>query len=86
VVQLSGDTMLQYITMTRYPGSWQGTSSGFVLHWKEQVLKYERLEQEIFGAKYKIWMLQNAVGNITELPCDKQLGDQDIAQVKFHNK
>jgi hypothetical protein len=41
VAQLSGDTMLQYITMTRYPGRWEGTSSGFVLHRKEQVLQFE---------------------------------------------
>jgi hypothetical protein len=24
--QLSGDTLLQYITTTRYPGDWRGTS------------------------------------------------------------
>jgi hypothetical protein len=32
--QLSGDTLLQYITTTRYPGNWRGTSYEFVLHWK----------------------------------------------------
>jgi hypothetical protein len=32
--QLSGDTLLQYITMACFPGSWRGTSYGFVLHWK----------------------------------------------------
>lgn len=37
--QLSGDTLLQYITTTRYPGNWRGTSYAFVLHWKEQVTK-----------------------------------------------
>jgi hypothetical protein len=40
--QLSGDTLLQYITITSYPGNWRGTSYEFVLHWKEQVIKYER--------------------------------------------
>jgi hypothetical protein len=39
--QLSGDTFLQYITTARYPGSWRGTLYGFILHWKEQVMKYE---------------------------------------------
>jgi hypothetical protein len=38
--QFSGDTLLQYITTTRYPGIWRGTSYEFVLHWKEQVMKY----------------------------------------------
>jgi hypothetical protein len=32
--QLSGDTLLQYITTARFPGSWRGKSFGFVLHWK----------------------------------------------------
>jgi hypothetical protein len=32
--QLSGDTLLKYITSARYPGSWRGTSYAFVLHWK----------------------------------------------------
>jgi HEPN domain-containing protein len=56
--QLSGDTLLQYITTTRYPGNWRGTSYEFVLHWKEQVMKYERLELEYFPPKQKLCMLQ----------------------------
>jgi len=52
--QLSGDTLLQYITTARYPGSWRGTAYGFVLHWKEQVLKYEKLELEAFMPKQKL--------------------------------
>jgi hypothetical protein len=55
--QLSGDTLLQYITTTRFPGNWRGTSYGFVLHWKEQVMKYEKLELEPFGDKKKLRML-----------------------------
>ena len=78
--QLSGDTLLQYITTTRYPGSWRGTSYEFVLHWKEQVMKYERLELEPFPPKQKLRMLQNAVGDATELAYVKQIGDQDIAR------
>ena len=78
--QLSGDTLLQYITTARFPGSWRGTSYGFVLHWKEQVMKYEKLELEPFGDKQKLRMLQNAVGDVSELSYVKQLGDQDIAR------
>jgi hypothetical protein len=65
--QLSGDTLLQYITMACFPGSWRGTSYGFVLHWKEQVMKYEKLELEPFGDKQKLRMLQNAVGDVAAL-------------------
>ena len=49
--QITGDTLLQYITTARYPGNWRGTSYSFVLHWKEQVMQYERLELEDFPAK-----------------------------------
>jgi Reverse transcriptase (RNA-dependent DNA polymerase) len=78
--QLSGDTLLQYITTARYPGNWRGTTYGFVLHWKEQIMKYEKLELEPFGDKQKLRMLQNAVGDVSELSYVKQLGDQDIAR------
>ena len=78
--QLSGDTLLQYITTARYPGNWRGTAYGFVLHWKEQIMKYEKLELEPFGDKQKLRMLQNAVGDVSELSYVKQLGDQDIAR------
>jgi hypothetical protein len=37
---LTEDTLLQYITTTRFPGNWRGTAYGFALHWKEQVMKY----------------------------------------------
>jgi hypothetical protein len=78
--QLSGDTLLQYITTTRYPVNWRGTSYEFVFHWKEQVMKYERLEFEDFPPKQKLRMLKNAVGDVTELAYVKQIGDQDIAR------
>jgi Reverse transcriptase (RNA-dependent DNA polymerase) len=78
--QLSGDTLLQYITTTRFPGNWRGTSYGFVLHWKEQVMRYEKLELDPFPQKQKLRMLQNAVGDVTELAYVKQIGDQDIAR------
>ena len=44
--QLSGDTLLKYITSARYPVNWFGTSYAFVLHWKEQVAQYKKLELE----------------------------------------
>jgi hypothetical protein len=78
--QLSGDTLLQYITTTRFPGNWRGTAYAFVLHWKEQVMKYETLEIEEFPPKQKLRMLQNAVGDVTELSYIKQISDQDVAR------
>jgi hypothetical protein len=59
--QLSGDTLLQYITTARYPGTRHGSSYNFVLHWKEQVVKYEKLELEEFPPKQKLCMLQNVL-------------------------
>ena len=78
--QLSGDTLLQYITSSRFPGTWRGTAHSFVLHWKEQVAKYERLEVEDIPPKQKLRMLQNAVGDVTELAYVKRIGDQDLAR------
>jgi hypothetical protein len=78
--QLSGDTLLQYITTARFPGSWRGTLYGFVLHWKEQIMRYEKLELEPFPPKQKLCMFQNAVGDVMEFAYIKQIGDQDIAR------
>jgi hypothetical protein len=50
-----------------------------VLHWKEQVLNYEKLELEPLGAKKKLRKLQDAVSDVSKLSRVKQLGDQDIA-------
>jgi hypothetical protein len=76
---LSGDTLLQYIATARFPGLWRGTSYGFVLHWKEQVMNHEKLELEPFPPKQKLCMLQNAIGHVMEFEYIKQIGDQDIA-------
>jgi hypothetical protein len=78
--QLYGDILLQYITTARYPGNWRSSSYGFILHWKEQVVKYEKLELEAFPPKQKLCMLQNAVGDVAEISYIKQIGDQDIAR------
>ena len=80
--QLSGDTLLKYITSARYPGNWRGTSHGFVLHWKEQVSQYEKLELEAIPPRQKLRMLQNTVGDVSELASVKQMNDQDVARGK----
>ena len=78
--QLSSDTLLKYITSARYPGTWRGTSYAFVLHWKEQVAHYEKLELEAIPPKQKLRMLQNTVGDVSDLANVKQLSDQVVAR------
>jgi hypothetical protein len=77
--QLSSDTLLKYITTARYPDNWRGTSFAFVLHWQEQVRRYERLELEEFQPRRKLRMIQNAVGDVTELEAVKKLADLGVA-------
>jgi hypothetical protein len=77
---LSGDQLLQYITSARYPGNWRGTSYAFVLHWKDQVMKYEKLELEAIPPKQKLRMLKNTVSEVPELQNVKQIEDQIIAR------
>ena len=79
---LSGDALLKYITSARFPGNWRGTSYAFVLHWKEQVSHYEKLELEDIPPKQKLRMLKNTVADITELQSVKQIEDQSIARGK----
>jgi hypothetical protein len=82
VAQISGDTLLQYITTACFPENWRGTSHLFVLHWKEQMIQYEKLQLEDLPPKQKLRMLQNAVAYITVLAYVKQIGDQDVARGK----
>jgi hypothetical protein len=51
----------------------------FVLHWKEQVKRYETLEVEDFPPKQKLPMNQSAIGDVTELAHVKQLADLGVA-------
>jgi hypothetical protein len=76
---LSGEALLKYINTARYPGTWCVTASAFMLHWKEQVKQYETLEVEDFPPKQKLHMIQNAIGDVTELAHVKQLADLGVA-------
>jgi hypothetical protein len=71
--------LLRYITTARYPDNWRGTAFTFVLHWQEQVQWYKRLDLEAFPPIQKLSMIQNAVGEVTELAPVKQLADLGIA-------
>ena len=52
--QISGDTLLKYMTSARCPGNRRGTSYAFILHWREQVAQYEKLELEDVPPKQKL--------------------------------
>jgi hypothetical protein len=78
--QLSGDKLLHNIEPTRFHGNWIGKRSDFVLHWKEQVLKYKTLEIKAILTKEKLQWLHNAVCDIPELSYVKRIEDQDIAR------
>jgi hypothetical protein len=67
---MSGDTLLK---------NWRGTASAFVLHWNKQVEPYETLEVEDFPPKQKLRMIQNAIGDMTELAHVRQLADLGVA-------
>ena len=63
-----------------FPRKLAGTSYDFVLHWNEQVFKYEQLEVDLFPPKHRLRMLQNTVGEVREIAYVKQIGDQDVAR------
>jgi hypothetical protein len=79
---ISGDTLLKYITSARFPGYWCGTAYSFVLHWKEQVSYYKKLELEDIPPKQTLWMLKNTVADVTNLQSVKRIEDQYIAHGK----
>jgi hypothetical protein len=74
--------LLKYITSARFPGNWRCTAYSFVLHWKEQVSYYEKLELEDIPPKQKLRMLKNTVADVTDLQSVKHIEDQNIARGK----
>jgi hypothetical protein len=72
--QLSGDTLLQNITTAQYLGTWRVDLFNFVLNWKEQVMKYKKLELEEFPPKQKLHMIQNAFGEVVSWLVSNRLG------------
>ena len=62
--------LLTYITSARLgTGSWKGSSHSFILHWQNQVRKYEQLvpTTDCFSDSIKHTMLENAVFPIQDL-------------------
>jgi hypothetical protein len=50
-----------------------------VLHWKELVKWYETLDVEHFPPKQKLHMIQNAIGDVTELAHVEEQADLGVA-------
>jgi hypothetical protein len=50
-----------------------------VLHWNEQDTKYAKLDLEVFPRKQRLRLLQNAIGDVTDLSYIKKISDQELA-------
>jgi hypothetical protein len=74
--QLLGDTLLEDIKKTRSPDDWSGKAYDFVLHWKQQVMKYVALEE--ISPNQKLQLLKHAVSDIPELAYVEQVLDQGM--------
>ena len=71
--------LLTYITSTRLgTGSWKGSSHSFILHWQNQIHKYEQLvpANDCFSDTIKRTMLENAVSSIQDLRAVKDQANQ----------
>lgn len=66
--KISSRNLLTYITSTKLSdGSWRGTTTNFILHWKEHVCRYQKMtrdKSEHFSDNHQRTMLQNAVDSI----------------------
>ena len=81
---MEASNLLTYITSTRYgDGSWKGTAHGYILHWQDQIRKYEQIIpiSDHFSTSIKRAMLENAVGQYPELRAVKT----QAAQFKTQN-
>jgi hypothetical protein len=78
--QLSGDTLLKYVTSVQYPVNWHGKSYAFVLHWNKQGMHYKELDLENVPPKQKLRMLQHSVNDVADLSKIRPLSDQVVAR------
>ena len=76
--------LLEYITSAKIgDGKWKGTAQGFIIHWQEQVRKYDKLMDDPvdqFSATIKTTLLQNAVADLECLRAVKDNEDHTIAR------
>ena len=71
-------TLLSYITTVRMGESWKGSSTGFILHWREKVRLYETMvdADQKLSDSLKLTLLQNAVSDLSELRMVKMQDEQ----------
>ena len=77
------DELLSYLTSTKLNKShWRGTHHAFILHWCDQLRKYEDMIDKVdhFTQNVKMVMLQNAVSNVPALHQVKTQSAHDIAR------
>jgi hypothetical protein len=80
---LDSSAILSYLTSVRCgDGSWRGTTHAFILHWQDQVRKYETLvpPSDHFSDGQKRSMLENAVHPQPELRAVKNQANQHKTQ------
>lgn len=80
---LDSSNMLSYITSVRLgDGSWRGSTHAFILHWQDQVRKYETLVDpgDHFSDGQKPTMLENTVHPVSELRVVKTQAAQHKTQ------
>ena len=71
--------LLTYITTARLgTGIWKGSTEAFIIHWQDQVRKYEQLvdSADSFSESVKRTMLENAVNSVDNLRIVKSQADQ----------
>ena len=82
---LDTDELLTYVTSTKLSkGQWRGTHHAFILHWCDQLRKYEDMidPADHFTDNVKMTMLQNAVSGVSALHQVKTQAAHDVAHGK----
>jgi hypothetical protein len=72
--------ILQYVTSVKLDEHiWKGTSQSFVLHWHDQLRKYDTLipASECFSETIKHVLLENAIGLVDDLRAIKTTADHN---------
>lgn len=80
---LDSRDLLSYISSSQLgDGKWSGTAHSYILHWQDQVRKYEELvsTKDHLSDSLKRIMLENAVYKVPELRSVKIAADQHKAQ------
>ena len=82
---IDSNELLSYLTSTKLNKTqWRGTHHAFVLHWCDQLRKYEDLmdKKDHFSNNVKMVMLQNAVAGVSALHNVKIQAAHDVAHGK----